>query len=82
MDERRARQPPPKKLDEIPEHVRHWLNTIDEEDIARFRKWNNFIVWFETSSRYTRAVVLFLMAGFGLYTAAMQLLGRWFGKTN
>lgn len=80
MDESREHKPAPTALIEIPEHVRRWLNTIDEEDIDRFRRWNNFIVWFETSGRYSRRTVLFLMSLFGLYTSALFLWGKWFGK--
>lgn len=80
MNEQRQSRPAPKKLEEIPEHVRKWLNSIDERDIERFRKWNDFIVWFEASGRYTRTAVIFMMSALGLYTAIVTVLARWTGR--
>lgn len=80
MDQQRATEPAPETLREIPAHVRKWLNSIEPEDIVRFNKWSSFIVWFETSGRYTRSLVLFLMSLFGLYTATLFIWGRWTGK--
>lgn len=77
MDEQRAQRPPPETLKELPEHVRRWLNGIDEEDISRFERWNAFIVWFETTSLYSRRLVLFLMGAFGLYTSILFIWARW-----
>lgn len=39
MDEHRERQPAPERLSEIPEPVRKWLNSLDEEDIDSLREW-------------------------------------------
>jgi Rad3-related DNA helicase len=80
MDDRRARQPAPDRLGQIPEHVRKWLNSLEEEDIARFHKWADFIVWAETTGRYGRFIVWLSLAAFGASITVSQVWDKWFAK--
>jgi hypothetical protein len=80
MDESREHHPAPTTLMEVPEHVRKWLNTLDQEDIDRFRKWNSFIVWAETTGRYGRFVVWLSLAAFGASITVSQVWDKWFAK--
>lgn len=75
MDEQRQR-----RLEDIPDCSWEFWKSRTKEDISRMERWGSFIVWFETSSRYVRGAVVFLMAGFGFYQAAATLWAKWVGK--
>lgn len=77
MDKAREHRPPPDTFKEIPEDTREWLATITKEDIARFRKWNGFIVWAETSGRYAKVLVGSLLAVFGVAVAIRSGIEAW-----
>lgn len=77
MDAHRDSQPAPTTLIEVPEHVRKFLNSLDEEDIQRFRKWNSFIVWAETSGRYSRFVIKGALVMFGIFVTIKGGMESW-----
>jgi hypothetical protein len=80
MDEYRDRQLAPTTFAKVPEHVRKWLDSLDEEDIARFQKWNGFIDWAETTGRYGKFVAWLALAVFGASVSFAQgwdWLSRW-----
>lgn len=72
MDERRRHAPAPDRLEQIPEHVRKWLNSIDEDDIKRFQRWNSFTQWAESTGRYGKIVIYTLLAIFGFFITVSQ----------
>lgn len=80
MDEQREHQPAPERLNQLPPHVRKWLNGLEPEDIAQFREFRDFMIWFRTSGRYTRRATMFLMGAFGLYTSVIYFWGKLTGK--
>lgn len=78
MDEQRERQPAPTTLIEVPENVRVWLNSLDQEDLDRFRKWNAFTAWAETTGRYGRVIVWLALAMFGASITISQVWDKFF----
>ena len=74
MDKERALEAPPRTFGGLPEHVQVWLNSLEPEDISRFKKWNGFIVWAETTGKFGRMVLYFLLALFG---ASMTIKQVW-----
>lgn len=67
-------RPAPKQLIEISEHVRLWLADLDPEDIARFKKWNAFITWAETTGRLGKGFVLVAVA---VFTTSLAIAQGW-----
>lgn len=73
MDDERS-QHAPDTMRELPPHVRKFLNGLEPEDIELIGSGMEFARWFQTTRRFTKAVIVF---GFTVFGAAVAIGQGW-----